>query len=353
MQEMRSYQVTEWDKPLQLRLRERPEPQGAEVLVKIEACGVCHSDVHIGEGYFEMGHGRKARLEDTGAKLPLTMGHEIAGTVVALGPDAKGTAVGVRGVVYPWIGCGHCAHCLRGHDVDCETPRSLGVRADGGYSNYVLVPDGRYVVPIDGVDLNLAATYACSSLTAYSALLKLPPLLPEDRVLVIGAGGLGLAAVSLAPLLTAGRVIVADIEPVNLAAAERQGASMTFDSRTPEPAKALKAAAGGSFRAVIDFVGSTDTAQLALGVVGKGGTIVIVGLHGGSIEVPLPMLPSRNLTLRGSYVGSLEDLHALLALARDKKLAPIPLTTRPLADINAILDDLRKHRVVGRVVTVP
>src|ERR1700761_2232252 len=102
MEELRSYQVTEWDKPLQLRLRERPEPKGAEVLVKIEACGVCHSDVHIGEGYFEMGH------------------------------DAKGTSVGVRGVVYPWIGCGHCAHCLRGHDVDCETPRSLGVRADGG-----------------------------------------------------------------------------------------------------------------------------------------------------------------------------------------------------------------------------
>lgn len=350
---MQSYQIVDWGKPLQLRIRETPVPQGEEVLVKIEASGVCHSDVHIREGYFELGGGLRARLADSGAKLPLTMGHEMAGTVVALGPQATGTTIGTRGVVYPWIGCGSCAHCHDGRDVDCETPRSLGTRSDGGYSDYVLVPKGRYVVPVGDVDLNLAATYACSSLTAYGALQKLPRLTAEDRLLIIGAGGLGLAAVAIAPLVTPARLVVADMEPVNLQAALRQGAAMIFDTRTADAANALKLAAGGPFRAVIDFVGSTQTAELALAVATKGTVIVMVGLHGGSVSVPLPLLPTRNLTLRGSYVGSLDDLKALIRFAQERRLPAIPVATRPMSEINTVLDDLNAHRVVGRVVVLP
>lgn len=350
---MQSYQIIDWGKPLQLRIRETPVPQGEEVLVKIEASGVCHSDVHIREGFFELGGGRRARLEDSGAKLPLTMGHEMAGTVVALGPQATGIEVGTRGVIYPWIGCGICAHCLDGRDLDCEAQRTLGTRRDGGYSNYVLVPKGRYIVPVGDIDLNLAATYACSSLTAYGALKKLPSLAADDRLLIIGAGGLGLAAIAIAPLVTPARVIVADIEPVNLQAAIRQGANMVFDTRTNDTANALKQAAGGPFRAVIDFVGSTQTAELALGVIGKGAVIVIVGLHGGSVSIPLPLLPIRNLTIRGSYVGTLDDLKDLIRFAQEQRLPAIPLAMRPMSEINDILDELKAHRVVGRVVTVP
>ncbi|MEO8299617.1 MAG: alcohol dehydrogenase [Burkholderiales bacterium] len=350
---MKSYQVTEWGQPLQLRMRETPVPQGEEVLVRIEASGVCHSDVHIREGFFDLGGGKQAKLSNSGAKLPLTMGHEIAGTVVAMGPQASGVALGTRGVVYPWVGCGHCGFCADGRDDDCEAPRSLGIRLDGGYSDHVLVPHGRYVVPVGDVDINLAATYACSSLTAYGALKKLPPLTPQDRVLIIGAGGLGLACVALAPLVTQATLVVADLDPDKLQAALQQGAASVFDTRSADAAAGLKQAAGGPIRGVIDFVGSTQTAELALSVASKGTVIVIVGLHGGSLDVPLPMLPSRNLTLRGSYVGSLDDLKTLLRFAQEKRLPPIPLTLRPMSEVNAVLDDLDARRLVGRVVTVP
>jgi D-arabinose 1-dehydrogenase-like Zn-dependent alcohol dehydrogenase len=350
---MQSYQIVDWGKPLQLRIRETPVPQGEEVLVRIEASGVCHSDVHIRAGYFDLGGGRQARLSDAGAPLPLTMGHEIAGTVVAMGPQASGVTLGTRGVVYPWIGCGHCGFCAQGRDVDCEAPRSLGTRRDGGYSDHVIVPKGRYIVPVGKVDIHLAATYACSSLTAFGALQKLPPLGGDDRVLLIGAGGLGLAACAIAPLVTEARLVVADIDPAKLGAATRQGAWATFDARDPGGALALKQAAGGPIRGVIDFVGSRDSAQLAMGVATKGTVIIIVGLHGGSLEVPLPLLPTRNLTIRGSYVGRLEDLQALIRFAEEGRLPPIPVTQRPLAEVDRILDELDERRLVGRVVVTP
>jgi D-arabinose 1-dehydrogenase-like Zn-dependent alcohol dehydrogenase len=350
---MKSYQIVDWGKPLQLRIRETPVPEGEEVLVRIEASGVCHSDVHIRAGFFDLGGGRRANLADAGAPLPLTMGHEIAGTVVAMGPLASGVEIGTRGVVFPWIGCGKCAFCVQGRDVDCETPRSLGTRRDGGYSDYVLVPKGRYIVPSGDLDIHLAATYACSSLTAFGALQKLPPLSGDDRVLLIGAGGLGLAAIAIAPLVTQARLVVADVDPAKLEAAARQGAAVTFDSRASGAAAALKLAAGGPIRGVIDFVGSRDTAQLALAVATKGTVIVIVGLHGGSVEVALPMLPTRNLTIRGSYVGTLEDLQALIRFAQEGRLPPIPVTRRRLDEVDHILDELDERRLVGRVVVTP
>lgn len=350
---MQSYQITEWGKPLQLRIRETPVPQGQEVLVRIEASGVCHSDVHIREGFFDLGGGRRARVEDSGASLPLTMGHEMAGTVVAMGPEATGTEIGARVVVYPWTGCGHCAHCDDERDEDCETPRSLGVRRDGGYSDHVIVPKGRFLVPAGSVDLQLAATYACSGLTSYGAMKKLPRLTAADRVLIIGAGGLGLAAIAVAPLLNDARLVVTDIDPAKLDVALRQGAHAVFDSRTPDSIAALKAMAGGPIRGVVDFVGSPQTAAMAFGVVAKGGVIVVVGMSGGSAEVSLPSLSTRNLTLRGSYVGTLDELKDLLRFAQEGRLPAIPVTTRPMSDINELLDDLQARRVTGRVVTVP
>ena len=350
---MQSYQVVEWGKPLQLRLRETPVPEGEQVLVKIEACGVCHSDLHLREGYFDLGGGRRLTTEQFGATLPLTMGHEMAGTVAVKGPQASGPPVGTKVVVFPWIGCGSCEACVEERDTECESPRSLGVRRDGGFSDHVMVPKGRFLIPVGKVDLHRAATYACSGLTAYGALKKMPPMKPTDRVLIIGAGGLGLAALAIAPLVTQAGLVAADIDLDKLEAARRQGAHAVFDTRTADAGAELKLAAGGPIRGVIDFVGTRQTAELALAVARKGCVIVIVGLVGGSVEISLPLLSPRNLTLRGSHVGTLEELKTLLRFAEEGLLPETPIATRPMAEINEILDDLEARRLIGRVVTVP
>jgi propanol-preferring alcohol dehydrogenase len=350
---MKSYQIVDYGKPLQLAIREKPEPQGQEVLVKVEAAGVCHSDSHLREGFFDLGGGKRLTLAQYGAKMPMTLGHEIAGTVAALGPDAKGIAVGTRVVVYPWIGCGICDACLEERDTDCEAQRSLGAKADGGFSDYVIVPKARYLVPAGNVDLRLGATFACSGLTAYGALKKMPPMKPKDRLLIIGAGGLGLACLSVAPHVTQATTVVADIDPAKLDVARRQGAGIVFDTRVPDTAAALKAAAGGPIRGVIDFVGSSETAAMAMAVAVKGTVIVIVGLMGGSLEVPLPLLSPRNLTIRGSHVGTLDELKELVRFANEGTLPAIPVSTRPMSEVNEAIDDLEARRTVGRVVLLP
>ncbi len=350
---MKSYQIVDWGKPLQLAIREKPVPQGEQVLVKVEAAGVCHSDIHLRDGFFDLGGGKRLTAAQYGAKMPMTLGHEIAGTVAELGPDAKGIAVGTRVVVYPWIGCGVCDACLEERDTDCEAQRSLGAKADGGFSDYVIVPKARYLVPAGNLDLTLGATFACSGLTAYGALKKMPPMKSKDRLLIIGAGGLGLACLSVAPHVTQATTVVADIDPAKLEVATRQGAGIVFDTRVSDAATALKAAAGGPIRGVIDFVGSSETAALAMAVAVKGTVIVIVGLMGGSLEVPLPLLSPRNLTIRGSHVGTLDELKELVRFANEGTLPAIPFSIRPMSEVNEAIDDLEARRTVGRVVLTP
>ena len=152
---MKSYKVVEFGQPLQKVEESNPAPQGAEVLVKVTAAGVCHSDVHLWEGFFDMGGGNKVSTQKT-MNPPRTMGHEIVGEVVALGPDAKGAKVGDKAVVYPWIGCGTCWYCANGREHLCPTPRALGVNKDGGYADHVLVPDAKYLYPYGGIPTELA-----------------------------------------------------------------------------------------------------------------------------------------------------------------------------------------------------
>jgi D-arabinose 1-dehydrogenase-like Zn-dependent alcohol dehydrogenase len=350
---MNCYQIVDWGKPLQQRLRERPRPAGEEVLVKVDAAGVCHSDVHLRDGFFDLGGGKRLTAAQYGAKLPMTLGHEVAGTVAELGPQAAGIEPGTRVVVYPWIGCGVCEACQEERDTDCEAQRSIGAKRDGGFGDYVLVPKARYLVPIGDLDPRLAATFACSGLTAYGALKKMPAMKAKDRLLVIGAGGLGLACLSIAPLVTQATLVVVDIDRDKLDAARRQGAGIVFDSRVPDAAEALKAAAGGPIRGVIDFVGSRSTAELALAVAAKGTVIAIVGLIGGSLELPLPLLSPRNLTIRGSHVGTLDELRSLVAYANEGRLPAIPVSTRSMSQVNEAIDDLEAGRAIGRIVLLP
>ena len=350
---MKSYQIVDWGQPLQARQVAQPVPQGKQVLVKVQAAGLCHSDIHLRDGYFDLGGNKRLTAAQYGAKIPMTLGHEIAGSVAQVGAEVDPAWMGRQVLVYPWIGCGVSEACQDLRDTDCEAQRSLGAKADGGFSEYVLVPDARYLIDIGTLDVHAAATLACSGLTAFGALKKMPPMKPTDRILLIGAGGLGLSALAAARLVTRAGLVVADIDPVKLQAAQAQGADVIFDNRTPDTAATLKAAAGGPIRGVIDFVGSGQTASLAMAVAVKGTVIVIVGLMGGSLEIALPLLSPRNLTVRGSHVGTLDELKELVEYSRQGQLPGIPLSRRPMSEVNEALADLEQGKSVGRIVLTP
>jgi len=195
---MLSYEVTEWGKPLQKATHDTPKPTGTEVLLQLKYCGVCHSDVHIREGYFELGGGKRFYMTERGMKLPVTLGHEPYGTVIAAGPDAGDVPIGADRLVCPWIGCGTCARCREGQDNHCMAPRFVGVQRSGGYADHLLIPHPRYLVDASGVDPAWAATLSCSGLTTFSAVSKLKPIPRDEWVAVMGAGGLGLMAIDIA-----------------------------------------------------------------------------------------------------------------------------------------------------------
>lgn len=351
---MRSYDVCESGAPLQLCERPTPEPTGTQVLLRMLAAGVCHSDLHIWEGYFDLGGGRRLTLADRGMKLPLTMGHENVGEVVALGPEARGVSLGERRLAHPWIGCGECAVCRRGDENLCTRMRSLGVFSAGGYSDYLMVPHPRYLLDIGGLPPEKAAPLACSGITTFSALKKVDErVLRGEPIVIIGAGGLGLMCLALHKAMGGLGAIVVDLDPVKREAARSAGALAVIDSGAPDAVDQIKRATGGGAWAVIDLVGASATVRLGLDSLIKGGKLIVIGLFGGEVSVSTPLLPMRAITVQGSYVGSLAEMRELLDLVRRTGLPSIPITTRPLDQVNEALTDLREGRVVGRIVLTP
>lgn len=302
---MKSNQFREYGEPLAPAERPTPEPEGTEVLVRIRACGVCHSDLHLWQGYFEMGGGRKLDVRAV-RELPFTLGHEIVGEVAAAGPDAEGVSAGDRRVVFPWIGCGACDFCDGAREHLCHRPRALGTHLDGGFADHVIVPHPRYLFDFGDAAPELACTSACAGLTAYSALRKAERWL-EDHLVIIGAGGVGFAGIQLAKAL--------------------------FDAEL-----------------IVDFAGSSASAALGFRTVAKSGGLVVVGLLGGSLSVPLPLLVLKDLAVRGSDLGSLAEMEELMELVRSGRVDPIPYATRPMAEAEASLRDLEAGGVVGRIV---
>jgi D-arabinose 1-dehydrogenase-like Zn-dependent alcohol dehydrogenase len=349
---MRAMQIIEWGQPLAARDYPDPEPEGEEVLLRVQAAGVCHSDVHIWDGYFDMGGGRHISLETRGVRLPFTMGHEIAGEVAALGPQAAGVEVGDKVVAYPWIGCGQCSVCRKGEELLCNNPRTLGARVAGGYATHVLVPRSRYLLPYGKLPQALAATYCCSGITALSALKKARALVgSDDHLVIIGAGGVGGSAVHIAPAVIAGNIVVADIDGEKRARARQMGAAATVDNSDPGAVKEVMALTGGGAAAAIDFVGAPQTMEFGVNILRKGGKLVMVGLFGGALPLSTVLFPFKMMTIEGSYVGTLDDLRELLALAEAGKVPPIPIETRPPEAATAALADLKQGgRVHGRVV---
>jgi D-arabinose 1-dehydrogenase-like Zn-dependent alcohol dehydrogenase len=343
---MLSWEIVEHGKPLQKAVKQTPRPQGTEVLMRITRSGVCHSDLHIWDGYFDLGGGKRFYVKERGCVPPFTPGHEPFGVVEALGPRARGVKVGQKRLIYPWIGCGKCAVCKAGQDNYCVSgSRFLGVNRAGAYASHVLVPDAKYLVDASGVDEAFAATLACSGLTVYSAIAKLPPLGPQDRVAVLGCGGLGLIGISVLRAKGVRNVIACDIDAAKLEAANEMGAKQTVNTGEPDAAKALAGIA-----AAIDFVGMPATAALGIGALRKGGRYVICGLYGGEFTHPLPPIAQRAIGIIGSYVGNLQELKEVVALAKKRKIKPSPIETRPAAQANAALEDLKNGRVLGRIV---
>jgi propanol-preferring alcohol dehydrogenase len=350
---MKSFQVTAFKQPLQQVERPSPELSGTQVQIRVKAAGICHSDLHLWEGGYELGHGRKPlSLADRGVSLPLTMGHETVGEVIALGPDATGVALGDVALVYPWIGCGRCEVCLAGDENMCLKPRFLGVYCDGGYSDELIVPHPRYLLDLAGLDPVTAAPYACSGVTTYSALKKMEFAF-DSTMVIFGAGGLGLMALSLLKAMGGKGAIVVDIDARKREAAEAAGALGSVDGAAPDALEQIVAKAGAPIRAALDLVGNAQTAQLGFDCLTKGGKLVIVGLFGGGAPWALPLIPIKAITIQGSHVGNLQETKELLDLVRSKKIAPIPVTPTPFEQANQALMDLKNGKLVGRAVLTP
>lgn len=345
---MQQYQTAGPGEPLVLVESETPAPVGSQILMKTRACGVCHSDVHLHDGAFNLGGDRMLPVGEPG----MTLGHEIMGEVVALGPEATDVAVGDRRVVYPWVGCGDCSTCARGDEHLCLAPQVLGIQNGGGFGDHVLVPDSRYLFDFGDADPALAATYACSGLTAYSALKRVGDLAADDQVVILGAGGLGQMAMQIGQAAFGLTPIVVDIDDARLEAARAAGASAVFNSGEEGAAKALKKATGGGAFAVLDFVGSEASANFALDSLRKGGKLIVVGLYGGQLTFPLPFFPMMARVIEGNYVGSLQDMAELMALVRQGQVEPIRIERRPAADAGKILGELKQGQVQGRAVLV-
>jgi alcohol dehydrogenase len=346
---LRRQSLTGYGAPLCETIVDCPEPTGTEVLVRIHRCGVCHSDLHMQDGYFLLGEDKTLDVR-AGRALPFTLGHEIAGVVERIGEAAGGVAPGDAVAVYPWIGCGTCAACRRGDENICAAARHLGINRDGGFASHVLVPHPRYLLDYAPLSPSFAATLMCSGLTAFAALKRLSAQAALGPLLLVGMGGVGMMGLALARAMFKQAPLVADTDPRKRDAALAAGAAAAFDPGDAGARRAVLAAAAGGVYGACDFVGSERSLAFATGALGKGGKVVVTGLFGGSFKMPVAMFALKAIAIEGIQTGTLAEARELLASARAWMLAPPPISEQPLAEAQAALDQLRAGQVVGRVV---
>jgi alcohol dehydrogenase len=349
MTKLHRQSLVAYGQPLCETVVDCPTPRGSEVLVRIERCGVCHSDLHLQDGYFSLGNDKKLDVS-AGRQLPFTLGHEIAGVVESAGEDAGNVKTGARVAVYPWIGCGSCAYCRDGEENLCANHRHLGIAVDGGFATHVLVPHPRYLLDHAPLPPTFAGPLMCSGLTAYAALKRHTGKAERGPVLLIGLGGVGMMGLAIARALFRELPIVADIDAEKRKAAIAAGAAQAYDPSDPQARKAVMAATGGGVMAACDFVGSDKSLQFATGLLARGGKVVVTGLLGGNFSVAAALFGIKAMTIEGTLTGTLAEARELLDLVRSKNIAPIPTLDRPLAEAQVALDDLRAGRIVGRTV---
>jgi propanol-preferring alcohol dehydrogenase len=350
---MKAARITETKEPLQVEELDHPSPENEEVLVRVESCGICHSDIHLWEGGYAGPQGKFMSVKDRGVEFPLTPGHEIAGRVKEVGQSVSGFKEGDKVLVYPWIGEGTCPACRVGEENLCDSPRTLGIYQDGGYAEEVIVPSYRYLINIGDMDVHSAGLLACSGLTSYTAVNK-SQALPSENLLVVGTGGLGLMAIQIAKAVTNSNVIALDIDDEKLEEAQKNGANKVINSKTADAIKTIKDLTGGQgIEAIIDFVNNDKTASDAIKMLRKRGKLIMVGLYGGSFELGLATVPLRAFTLTGAYTGNFADLVELIALAKSGKIKPVVAKRVGLDDINNTLEELKEGKIAGRAVLTP
>jgi len=343
---VRALQMVEFGREPELREVPDPQPGPGEVVVKVGAAGACHSDLHV---LYEL---------DVSAvwQLPMTLGHETAGWVHALGSGVTGLAEGDPVAVYGAWGCGVCVRCAVGAENYCERPSPVsggGLGADGGMADYLLVPHQRHLVPLpDGLDPSTAAPLTDAGLTPYHAIRRSwAKLTPDATIVVIGVGGLGHIGVQIARATTAAQVIAVDLKDDALDLARAVGAHHTVRSDSDASQSIRDLTGGRGADVVIDFVGATPTMELARSAARVMGDVTIVGIGGGQIPLSFFSQPYE-VSIATTYWGSRPELGELLALAATRQIR----TERSLYSLDdgvAAYRDLREGRVAGRAVIVP
>ena len=350
---MKSARITGPNEPLTLSSIDTPKPLDNQVLVRVKSVGVCHSDLHLWEGGYDLGDGQFMKVTDRGVKYPVTPGHEIVGVVEDFGNTASGISKGDEVLVFPWIGCGECPACKVGDENLCDAPKSLGVFQDGGYSDYAMIPNSKYLAKLDGVNPDAATSLACSGLTAYTAIKKSNQNSPEFLV-IVGAGGLGLMGVQIAKAITKAKIICVDLDDQKLETAKEMGADFIVNSKDPETAKKILSICNDKGAdSVVDFVNAPPTAKLDFAILRKRGNLVLVGLFGGSIELSLVTIPLKSIIVQGAYTGNYHDMVELLDLARKGIINPVISKRYTLDDANTALKDLKARKIIGRAVINP
>ncbi|KAJ4244003.1 hypothetical protein NW762_014616 [Fusarium torreyae] len=351
-EQMDVWALTEWNKPLEKIRQQIPTPKGTDVLLRVTHAGLCHSDLHTAEGFYDMGNGQKFFVKDRGIQLPIALGHEILGEVVSVGPDAELVQIGSRQIVYPWLGCGECTRCVQEQDNLCAAQRGLGTLRNGGFAEYVVVPHPRYLFDLGDLDPAIASTFGCSGITTLSAVSKIMPLPSDEPVVLIGAGGLGLSAISILKSYGHKSIIVADVTDDKLETALAAGVTSAVNTSGPSAAKDILAATGGPVIAVIDFVNNSVTAKMVDSIVAKGAKWVQVGVMGGSVEISLVANIFRGLTIYSNITGNLSELEKLVQMAKNNDIEAVPVQKMPWDSINEAMDLLRAGKASGRIVLV-
>ena len=323
--------------PLMLRELDIPVPGPGQILVKTEACGVCHTDLHAARGDWPVK-----------PAPPFTPGHEGIGLVAALGAGVTGVKEGDR-VGVPWLysACGHCEHCLSAWETVCAQAEFGGYTRNGGFAEYILAnPDYVARVP-DGLSAQAAAPLICAGITSYKGL-KVTEARPGEWVAISGIGGLGHLAVQYAKAMGL-QVCAVDVNDDKLMHAKCLGADAVVNASEGDAAEAVKAATGGGAHGVLITAPSLGAFRQGVAMTRKRGTCVLVGLPPGEFPVPLFDVVANCVTVRGSFVGTRQDMAETLAFAAEGKVhADIEL--QPLSAVNSVLDRLEHGDVPSRVV---
>lgn len=315
---------------------EKPTPGRGQALVKLISTGVCHTDLHAAEGDWPVQ-----------PSPPFVPGHEGVGIVEELGEGVENLEVGqMVGNAWLWSACGECEHCRQGWETLCEQQLNGGYSTDGSFGEYMLV-DARYAAIIpEGSDPHEIAPVLCAGVTVYKGL-KRTEVTPGQWVVISGIGGLGHIAVQYAVAMGM-RVIAVDIADDKLALAKKHGAEVVVNAMDGDPASAVQDAVGGAHGVLVTAV-HKDAFGQAIGMTRRGGTIVFNGLPPGDFPAPIFDIVLKGLTIRGSIVGTRQDMVEALEFYAAGKIKPT-YSKRPLEDINAVFDEMRHGKIDGRVV---